>query len=374
MYRAWLEIDLGAITHNFHEVRRSVGTDVEICAIVKADAYGHGSVECSKVLIKTGVNSLGVATCDEAFELRNNDINCDIAVLAHSPDERFMEIITASLTQTISSLDTAKKLSKVASELNKTARVHVKIDTGMGRIGFSPMEQSIDTIMEISRLPFILIDGISSHFAMSECMDKSYTYKQYERYMFVANALRKRGLPFRAHICNSGGIINHPQMHMDIVRPGALLYGLNPLEWDCGLDLRHAMTLKARICHISRIKAGESVGYDRIFVAERETLVGTIVIGYADGFVSSLSGNSRVIAGNGYAPVIGRVCMDQMMVDLTDIYGVNVGDEVILLGEKGVLKITPNDLAHQGNIRTREVLCALGNAKRIPRLYKCKGD
>jgi len=369
MFRAWLEIDLEAVAHNLLAVRRIVGAGVGICAVVKADAYGHGAVECAKVLLQNGADSLGVATCDEGIELQKNGINGKIAVLAHSPTDRFPEIIDASLSQTLSSLEAAKELSNAASNKKQTAAVHIKIDTGMRRIGFEPTTESIKKIMEISRLPFISIEGVSSHFAMGENPDNSFTYEQHKRYMFVVNALKEKGLSFSTHICNSGGVVNYPAMHMDFVRPGAILYGLKIFEDDVGIGLKPAMTLKAQICHIAQIKAGESVGYDRTFVAKRDTVVGTIVIGYADGYVSSLSNKSRIIAGKKYAPVLGRVCMDQMMVDLTDIDGIKEGSEVTLLGKKGDLEITANELADLGNVKIREVVCMLGNAKRVPRVY-----
>ena len=369
IYNAWLEINLGALGANLKEVKRFVGENVEICAVVKADSYGHGSVESSKVFLGSGASSLGVATCDEGIELRNNGINAPISVLALSPTERFPEIIDASFFQTIASLETAMELSKVASQMKKKASVHVKVDSGMARIGFKPNSDSIRQIMEISRLPFISIVGVSSHFATSESKDKSFTYEQHKRYMYVADALRKKGLSFKAHISNSGGILSFPEMNMDIVRPGAILYGLDPTEEKCSISLQPAMTLKARVCHLAYVGKGESVGYDRTFVTQRKTLVGTVVIGYADGYASSLSNKSRVLAGDGYAPVIGRVCMDQIMLDLTEIKDIKEGSEVVLLGNKGGNEITVKELSGLSGLATRELLCKLGSSKRIPKIY-----
>jgi len=370
MHRAWTEINLGAIGHNVRAIRKHAGKDVKICAVVKADAYGHGAVECSKVVLENGADVLGTATCDEAIILRENGIKSDIIVLAHSPSKRFTEIINNNLSQTISSYDAAFSLSLMASEAKKTARVHIKIDTGMGRIGFKPTEGAASEILDIAKLKGIQIDGISSHFAMAETSGCSYTYEQFEKFNFVLNILKLKGYNFDPHICNSGGTLGFPEMHMSMVRPGLLLYGYDPMAPKTDIGLIPAMSVKARIAHISSVNTGESVGYDREFIAKRKTRAGVIIIGYADGYVSTLSNKGRVICNYKYAPVLGRVCMDQMMIDLTDVPEAKLGDEVVLLGQQGELQITANELSELGGIRLREVTCMLGNGKRLPRIYK----
>ena len=371
MLRTWAEINLDHIAHNMKELRNFLGGHINIMAVVKAESYGHGAFEAAQVLLENGADVLGVATCDEGIKLRQAGISAKIIVLAHSPKERFPEILENDLAQTVSSLDAARELSAAAQAKQKTAHLHIKIDTGMIRIGFKPTEESVDEIMEISRLPMISIDSVFSHLAMSESLDKSFSEEQFTRYQYVIDALKQKGLEnFKTHMCNSGGVLNNPNMHLDMVRPGLILYGTYPSnEIPKPLNLKPAMTLKSKISHLGVVDENESVGYDRTFYTDRKTLVATIVIGYADGYPSSLSNKASVIAGNGYAPIIGQICMDQMMVDVTDMPEVKVGDEVILFGKKNDLEITLEQLSPLCATKTREILCLSNLGKRIPRVY-----
>ena len=381
MLRSWIEINLDHVSHNIKELRKFVDSHVSIMAVVKAEGYGHGAAEVSKVLIKNGADALGVATCDEGISLRksginsginsgiDSGINSDILIMAHSPAQRYEEIISHNLKQTVSSLQMAKEISKAAQKLQKTASLHIKIDTGMSRIGFKPTSQTIEDIMEISHLPFISIDGVFSHLAMSETSDTSFSYEQSKKYQYITDSLKQKGLAnFKMHLCNSGGILNNTDLHFDMIRPGAILYGLYPTpETNKALNLKPVMSLKSRISHLSDIEPGESVGYDRTFFAKRKTRVATIIIGYADGYPSSLSNKGKVIVGSGYAPIIGQICMDQMMIDVTDIKNVQENDEVILLGKKGDLEITAEHIMSLVKIKIREISCIIG--KRVPRVY-----
>lgn len=371
MHRAWAEVNLDNVAHNTGEVRRLVGRDKKILAVVKAEGYGHGSVEVSRAMLESGADALGIATCDEGIKLRESGIIADILVMAHSPEERFREVIDAGLVQTVSNPHMARALSDAAVSLGKIAEIHVKIDSGMRRIGFKPTMETVDDIIGISRLPSVKLSGVFSHLAMSESADKAFSYAQNEKFMFVVNALREKGFTdFITHLCNSGGILGYPDLHCDMVRPGIILYGVYPsAETEKHLDLKPVMSIKARISHISMAETGESVGYDRTFFAKRPTKVGTIIIGYADGYPSVLSNKSRVIAGETYAPVIGQICMDQMMIDLTDAENVKEGDEVILLGKKGGLEIPAEELAKLSGSKIREVLCISNIRQRIPRVY-----
>jgi alanine racemase len=264
----------------------------------------------------------------------------------------------------------AQELSKAAQSAQKQAEVHIKIDSGMNRIGFKPTDESAEAILEISRLPNLTVTGVFSHLAMSESRDTSLSYQQYEKYKYVTDALKAKGLDFVMHMCNSGGILNNPYLHLDMVRPGIILYGSYPSEETKKLlDLKPAMTLKAKISHTGEIEAGESVGYDRTFYTKRKTRVGTIILGYADGYPSALSNKGSVIAGNGYAPIIGQICMDQMMIDITDMPDVNEEDEVILFGKKGGLEIKIEQLSLLSETKHREILCLTNLGKRVPRVY-----
>jgi len=363
MYRAWAEINLDNLAYNMREIKNFVG--VECMAIVKAEAYGHGATEISKILLENGADSLGVATCDEGIRLRNDGINADILIMAHSPKARFAEIVEKGLMQTMSDLQMAKDLSKVAQQMQKTASVHIKIDTGMNRIGFKPTDKTIEEIKEIAKLPFLKIEGIFSHLAMAEDKDKSFSYEQHKKLMYIAEKF-----DYKTHLCNSGGILNNTDLYLDMVRPGLILYGMHPSpDTDRAIDLKPVMALKARISHISTVEAGETVGYDRTFKAERPTRTGTIIIGYADGYPSALSNKGQVIVGNGYAPIIGQICMDQMMIDITDIENVQIEDEVILFGKRGDLELKAEDVALLSECKSREIISMSNVGKRVPRVY-----
>ena len=369
--RAWAEINLDYLAHNIREVKKFLGGNVKIMAVVKAEGYGLGSVHVSEVFLQNGADALGVATCDEGFKLRKSGIKSEILIMAHSPAGMFAEIVENDLTQAVSSLKMAAELSEAAGQLGKAANIHIKIDTGMNRIGFKPTRESIDEIIEITRLPFLSVNGVYSHLAMSESSDKSFTYKQYDKFVYVTDALKQRGFTdFKTHLCNSGGVLNNTDLHLDMIRPGIILYGIYPsAETSTPLDLKPAMSLKARISHLSIVEAGESVGYDRTFYTKRKTKVATLIIGYADGYPSALSNKASVIVGSGYAPVIGQVCMDQMMIDVTDIPDVKEEDEVILYGKKGDLEIKVEQLAPLCKTKYREILCITNIGKRIPRVY-----
>ncbi|MCL1999654.1 MAG: alanine racemase [Turicibacter sp.] len=367
---AWARIDLENIRHNIREIQGFVGDKIDILTVVKADAYGHGAVEISRALQECGVKNFGVATCDEALELRNGGIGGNILILAHSLSERFYEIVEHDIMQTVSALKAAVELSSIGAKLQKTVGIHIKIDTGMGRIGFYPDDDAIKAIMEISRLPNVKIRGIFSHLAMAESFDKSFSNEQFAKYTNIVSKLQNAGLTdFKSHICNSGGILNNTEMHLDMVRPGLILYGIYPSkEVPTPLKLKPAMNLTARICHINHIKTGESAGYDRTFFAKRDTQIAVINLGYADGYPSALSNKSHVIINGSYAPIIGQVCMDQTMIDVTDI-AAKEGDEVILFGKQDNLEIKAEDVAALSESKSREILCMSNIGKRVAKIY-----
>lgn len=368
--RVWAEVNLDHIAHNMRQIRKFVGSKCEIMAVVKAEGYGHGAIETSKVMLYNGANSLGVATCDEGIKIRENNIFVEVLVLGHTPKERLADVINNDLTQTVFQKEAAVFLSSISSQQKKVAKINIKIDTGMGRLGFKPNKETVQMVLEISRLPNINVTGVYSHLAMSDTIDKSFTYEQYEKFMYVINMLKNAGVDnFKSHICNSGAIINNKDIYMNVVRPGILLYGLSPsLEVDASiLNLKPAMSLKTRVSYLKSLDEGISVGYDRTFITKKKTIVATLPIGYADGYSRSLSNKGYVIVGNGYAPIIGRICMDQMMIDVTHIANVKEGDEVLLIGKKNNMEITADKIASLQENISREVLCSIG--KRVPRVY-----
>jgi len=344
-------------------------------AAVKADAYGHGVMEISKTLIENGVDALAVSMLDEGIQLRNKNINVPILILNHTDPERAVEIIENDLTQTVFSIEMAVSLSEMAQKLKREVKIHIKIDTGMGRVGLKPGYSAVKNLKNITTLPNIVLEGVFTHFATADLKDDEYTKSQFEKFISICNELSRVGIliPYK-HVSNSAAIINYPEMNLDLVRPGIMIYGLYPSDSciDDSFDLKPAMTLKANILLIKELERGNSVSYGRTFITSRRTTVATIPIGYADGYTRLLSNKSHVIINGQFAPVIGSICMDQCMVDITDIEGeVDIGDEVILIGKRGDKEIRVEELAKLAGTINYEIISIMG--KRLPRAY-IKGD
>lgn len=368
--RAWAEVNLDHIAHNMREIRRVTSGNAKIMAIVKADAYGHGFLEVSKTLLENGADYLAVALLDEARQLRNCGIDVPIVILGHTPEPRVEELIRFDITQTVFSYTLAEVISRAAVAQNKRAKIHIKVDTGMTRLGFSADEKGIRTILSIARLPGIEIEGIFTHFASADEKDTGFTKYQFEKFISICDRLKKENLdiPIK-HACNSAGIMQFPEMHLDMVRPGIVLYGLYPSdEVNKGkIHLKPAMQLKAIITQLKEVPAGISVSYGRVYTTQRDSVVATIPIGYADGVSRILTGRAKMIAGDKIVPVIGRICMDYCMIDVTDLKGITVGDEVVIFGRKDELHIPVEDIARSMGTVNYEIVCIIG--KRIPRVY-----
>ena len=372
--RVIAEINLDNIANNVREVRKRIGEETKLLAVVKADAYGHGAVEVSKVALYNGANWLGVATCDEGIQLRKHSIFVPVLLLGYTPEARVDEVILNGLTQTIFSYEMAKEFSDAGVKLNKTVDVHIKIDSGMGRIGFMPSEESIQTIYEISKLPNINITGIYTHFATADEKDKTFTFEQYKRFTYMTENVEKRiNKKIIKHAANSGAILDLPDLKLDMVREGIILYGLYPsTEVEKNLNLKPCMSIKTNVSFVKTVPEGTSIGYGRTYFTTKETVVATIPVGYADGYSRTMSNKAFVIIQGKKAPVIGNVWMDQFMVDISDIDDVKAGDTVILMGKDGDVSITADDIAEiQGTI-SYEVLCNVG--KRVPRVYIRNGE
>jgi len=373
--RAWAEINLDAIAHNVREIKKLIGKRVEMMGVVKADAYGHGVLEVVRTLLDNGVTQLAVSMLDEAIQIRKMGINVPILILSYTDPARAEEIVVNNVTQTVFSMDLAMALSKAAVKLGKNAKIHVKVDTGMTRVGFMPGYSAVKSIMEISKLPGIIIEGIFTHFASADESEREYTQMQFEKFMSVCNELGRVGIHIPVkHVCNSAGIIQYPEMHLDMVRPGVILYGLYPskeIKRDT-ICLKPAMTLKANVILVKDVEKGTCISYGRTFRTSRQSRIATIPIGYADGYTRLLSNKGKVLINGETAPIVGRICMDQCMVDVTDLkHDVKVGDEVVLFGCQNGSCISVDEVAEEIGTINYEIVCIIG--KRIPRVYTRDG-
>lgn len=372
---AWAEIDLDNLAHNIREVRRLAGKQSQVTAVIKADGYGHGATKIAKTLLDNGADRFAVAVLDEAIEIRNAGFKVPILILGYTQPERAEEVVRYELEQAVYSIETAEALSKVAKAQGKTAQIHIKIDTGMGRIGLQADEEAVGIISSIHALPNINIKGIFTHFAVADEVDKSYTEKQFEKFKWVCDRLEEKGIKIEIKHCgNSATIIDLPDMHLNMVRAGIVLYGLAPSS-DVKLEkltLKEVMSLKVRVTHIKEIEAGQSVSYGRKFIANAKTKIASLPIGYADGYTRLLSGKAEALVNGKRVPVVGRICMDQCMIDVTRIEDVKVGDEVVLFGGQKDGFISIDEIAEKLGTINYEVVCMI--SRRVPRVYVKGGE
>ena len=363
-------IDLDALEYNIKSIRKKTPEGTGIIGVIKADAYGHGSVEVAQVLLENGADWFAVAVVDEALNLRKHGINAPILLLGYTPELRFEDVINNGFIQTMYSYEMAEKLSKTAVRLGKTAVVHIKIDTGMGRIGYRVNDEAADEIVRISKLPGIEVNGMFTHFAASDEADKAYTNMQFERFMKMDKMLKDRGLniPIR-HAANSAAIMDIDSMMLNMVRPGIILYGAYPSDEVIkeNLDLRPVMSIKTHVSFVKEVEKGDCISYGRTYTAPEKRKIATIPVGYADGFIRAYAKEGKVLIKGKFAPIVGRICMDQFMVDVTDIDDVKINDEVVLMGTQGENSITADDIAKALNTINYEVFCTL--SKRVPRQY-----
>ena len=365
----WAEVNLDNIINNIKEIKKNINGE-EIIAVVKANAYGHGAVDVAPVLIENGADRLAVAMLSEALELREAGIKVPILILGYT-DVAFSEmLINNDIEQTVYSLDYAKELSKKAEALGKVAKIHIAVDTGMGRIGFLPNEKSVEEVVEISKLSNLRITGIFTHFSNADEQDKSYAHNQIEKFNSFINEIEKREVNLGLkHISNSASIIDIEDAHYNAIRPGIILYGYYPSDYinKDKLKLMPALSLKCQVIHVKELPKGEYIGYGRKFRTERDSVIATLPIGYADGYIRGLYEKAHVIINGKLTPVVGKICMDQCMVDVTDIGPVKVGDEVVLLGEDNGVKNNADDMAKMLDTINYEILCMIG--RRVPRIY-----
>ncbi|MGI6294655.1 MAG: alanine racemase [Armatimonadota bacterium] len=367
MRPTYAEVDLSAIRDNIKVIRKRVGPKVRIMPAVKANGYGHGAIEVSRACVQAGVDALCVATPDEGVELRDAGFKEPVLILGCSPVDCAPEIVRHDLASTVSDLNYARAVSEAAVAQQKTAGVHIKVDTGMGRIGVAP-EGALAFARLVRMMPGLKLEGVFTHFPCADEEDRSFTLLQIAMFTKAISALKFHSIPVPiAHAANSAGIMAYPESYFNAVRPGIMIYGGSPCR-RCAhvLPIREAMTLKTRIVFLKEADAGTAVGYGRTYTLKRRSKVATLPIGYADGYQRALSNRGEAAVRGTRVPLIGRVCMDQIMIDVTDVEGVSVGDEVILIGG-GYEYLSADNVAEKAGTISDETFTAI--TSRVPRVY-----
>ncbi|UWD49392.1 alanine racemase [Clostridioides difficile] len=362
----WAEINLDNLRFNLKNIKNLLEEDIKVCGVIKADAYGHGAVEVAKLLQKEKVDYLAVARTAEGIELRQNGITLPILNLGYTPDEAFEDSIKNKITMTVYSLETAQKINEVAKSLGEKACVHIKIDSGMTRIGFQPNEESVQDIVKLNKLEYINLEGMFTHFATADEVSKEYTYKQANNYKFMSDKLDEAGVEIAIkHVSNSAAIMDCPDLRLNMVRAGIILYGHYPSDdvFKERLELKPAMKLKSKIGHIKQVEPGVGISYGLKYTTTSMETIATIPIGYADGF-TRIQKNPKVIIKGEVFDVVGRICMDQIMVRIDKDIDIKVGDEVILFGEG---EVTAERIAKDLGTINYEVLCMI--SRRVDRVY-----
>ncbi len=369
--RIQADIDLDAFAFNLESIKNNLKEDTKIITVLKADGYGHGALPLAREAVKDPrVWGVAVATVEEAEELRQGGIRKPLLILGYTYEENYEQIAREEFRPAVFKLSMARKLSQAAVKNNTVVNVHIKIDTGMSRIGYRDLETAVPEIMEISRLPGIRIEGLFTHFARADEKKTDPAYVQFRKFQEFQKALEAQGLEIPiCHCSNSAGIIRMPEANLNAVRAGVILYGLYPSE-DVEKEpvpLKPVMELKSHIAYIKTVEAGVQISYGGTFTTQRETRVATIPVGYADGYARGLSNKGSVLIRGKRAPILGRVCMDQFMVDVTDIPQAQELDEVVLLGRSGDEQITIEELGELSGRFNYEFACCI--SKRVPRIY-----
>jgi len=361
-------IDLGALRWNFRQARKKVGPQVKILSVVKANAYGHGACEIAEVLEDEGSDGFGTATVEEGIELRKRGIQSPVVVLAGVYPNQLEDIERYDLTSVICESEVLSRLKKIAKKRKGRLNFHLKVDTGMGRVGFLASE-SASWLPDLRDLKELKLQGVFSHFSKAESVTDKYTKKQLESFRQVLQQLQANGhQPSFVHLANSAAIITLPEAYFTMVRPGLMLYGIYPSpEMVNEISLKPVLTWKTSIHQLKRVPKGFSISYGQTFTTQRESMIATLPLGYADGYKRSLSNRGAVLVRGQRAPIIGTICMDLTMVDVTDIRGVSQGDEVVLLGQQKDAAISANEMASWANTISYEILTSI--SARVPRIH-----
>ncbi len=368
-YRVQADIDLSAVRKNIETLRGFLPAGKKVLAVIKANAYGHGAIEVAEAVADL-TDYYGVACLDEAVELRNAGVKKPILILGVTDESQFPELVAHHVTQTVFTMEQAKALSEAALSLGLTAKLHIKLDTGMNRIGFACTEENADIIAEITKLPGIEAEGIYTHYYKADEKDKTSALGQLQLYTHVLDWLEQRGVTFPIrHISNSAGIMEMPNDTYDMVRAGIAIYGLYPSE-EMNREacvLHPAMAFKTHITNVKWVPSGESIGYGGTYVLTEDKRIATIGVGYADGYPRALSNQGRVLVNGSYAPIVGRICMDQTMIDVSHLPEVQVGDEVVLFGSQGGNILPVEEPAAMSASFNYEFVCDIN--RRVPRLF-----
>ena len=374
--RTWAEISLNAIEHNYNVIRNKVADDTKVCCVIKADGYGHGAVELSQIYEKLGADFFAVSNIVEGIEIRKSGSKLPIVILGYTPVSEAENLAEYDISQAVFSLEYAKELSEKCVEEDCICKMHIKVDSGMSRIGFMCQEfprdeYSIEEICEACCLPNLEVEGLFTHFCVSDedAEGREFTNKQYENFIHVRDSLKKRGVDISVvHCSNSGAIEDYPETCCDMVRAGIILYGLAPSSKLADrLDLVPAMTLKTVVAFVKEVQKGATISYGRTFTADRKMKIATVPIGYADGFIRQNAKDGYMMVNGKKAKIVGRICMDQTMLDVTDIEDVKTGDEVVVFGTGENGEPTADSLAENTGTINYETVCLVG--KRVPRIY-----
>ncbi|HBH11511.1 MAG: Alanine racemase [Clostridiales bacterium 38_11] len=372
---AWVEVNTNHMAHNIQEVKRLIRPGTRICAVIKADGYKLGVIKSAEIYLANGADMFSVAILDEALEIRKEFRNIEILVLGYTPVELFEQAIIEDIILTIYDVNHGIRLNQVAEKLGKTAKVHLKLETGMNRLGFLPNDKSVKEIESMYQLPNLMIEGIFTHLARADEIDKTWSYKQKDAFDDFYNRLMDIDvkIPIR-HVSNSAAIIDLPDFNYEMVRPGIMLTGLYPSDEvnKNNADLKLAFKLKANLAFVKPIKKGDGVSYGHQFIADSDMIVGTVPIGYADGFTRMLSGKMSVSVKGISCKVLGRICMDQFVIDLSDVSDAAIGDEVILYGDGSESEKTPDQIGKLLGTINYEIITMLD--RRLPRIYQTNGE
>lgn len=365
----WIEVDLDAIAWNIRAIRQFIGPDVDLFAVVKANAYGHGAVEVARTALRHGASRLAVARAAEGLQLRDAVTPAPILVMGYTPPDEIEEAIMHDLTLTVTEWQTAEVISVRAAALGKAAPVHLKVDTGMGRFGLLPGEVR-EFVERLAALPYVKLEGLFSHFAAADQTDKTYTRQQFQVFQDVRASLHAAGVTVPlCHIANSAATLDLPEMHLDGVRIGIAMYGLHPSnEVRPAIPIRPALSLKSRVARVRMLPAGSSISYGRTYITEQPMPVALIPVGYGDGYHRLASNRGAVLINGERAPIVGRVCMDQFAVDISQVGPVEVNDEVVLIGFQRGGRILAEEVATWANTINYEVTTSL--LPRVPRMYR----
>jgi len=369
----WSEINLDNLRDNILEVQNRVSNSTKICAVVKADAYGHGAIAVARTAVQAGVDLLAVATLSEAIELRHHFSEIPILILGYTPASSCELLLEHGIIQSVYDFEQLEIMNQIAENKNQTLKVHIKIDTGMTRLGFKYDENPVESVKKIIELSNIRVEGIFSHFACADEVDPKFSHLQAKRFMDIVSELETQGvhIPIK-HICNSAGLINFPEYHFDMVRAGIILYGLYPSKsMKDKITLKAVLELKAKISNVNVISSNEGVSYGQIYKAVEKTKIATLPIGYADGFIRAYSKGGKISYQNEYFPLVGRICMDQCMVNIGS-KDVAIGDTVTIMGGNNRDACSVDDYATISDSINYEVVCLLG--RRIPKIYFKNGE